>query len=61
MAGILLAIGALAFSAWKLREIYGEYQEGEDTYEELDSFVDEPEETPEPDKTDTEPDGYLQL
>ena len=61
LAGILLAIGALAFSAWKLRGIYGEYQEGEDTYEELASFVEEPEETSEPDKTDIEPDGYLQI
>lgn len=42
LAGILLAIGALAFSAWKLRGIYGEYQKGEDTYEELASFVEEP-------------------
>lgn len=42
LAGILLAIGALAFSAWKLRGIYGEYQEGEDTYEELASFVEDP-------------------
>ena len=49
LAGILLAIGALAFSAWKLRGIYGEYQEGEDTYEELASFVEEPEDTPKPD------------
>ena len=34
---------------------------GEDTYEELASFVEEPEETSEPDKTDIEPDGYLQI
>lgn len=61
LAGILLAIGTLAFSAWKLRGIYGEYQEGEDTYEELASFVEEPENKPEPDKTDIEPDGYLQI
>ena len=61
LAGILLAIGALAFSAWKLRGIYGEYQEGEDTYEELASFVEEPEDKPEPDKSDAEPDGYLQI
>ena len=63
LAGILLAIGALAFSAWKLRGIYGEYQEGEDTYEELASFVEEPEDTPKPDggEPDAEPDGYLKI
>ena len=63
LAGILLAIGTLAFSAWKLRGIYGEYQEGEDTYEELASFVEEPEDTPKPDEseTDAEPEGYLQI
>ncbi len=63
LAGILLAIGALAFSAWKLRGIYGEYQEGEDTYEELASFVEEPEDKPEPDggEPDAEPDGYLKI
>ena len=57
LAGIMLAIGTLAFSAWKLRGISGEYQEGEDTYEEIASFVEEPENKPEPDKTDIEPDG----
>ena len=63
LAGILLAIGALALSAWKLRGIYGEYQEGEDTYEELASFVEEPEDTPKPDggEPDAEPDGYLKI
>ena len=35
LAGILLAAGALIFSAWKLRGIYGEYQKGEESYEEL--------------------------
>ena len=63
LAGILLAIGALAFSAWKLRGIYGEYQEGEDTYEELSAFVEEPEDTPEDetDEPEAEPSGYLQI
>ena len=63
LAGILLAIGTLAFSAWKLRGIYGEYQEGEDTYEELASFVEEPEDTPKLDggEPDAEPDGYLKI
>ena len=51
LAGILLSIGVLIFSVWKLRGIYGEYQEGEDTYEELSAFVKEPEDTPE-DETD---------
>ena len=46
LAGILLAVGALIFSAWKLRGIYGEYQKGEESYEELASFVEEPEDTP---------------
>lgn len=32
LAGILLAIGALAFSAWKLRGIYGETDIREEMY-----------------------------
>ena len=53
----------LLFPAWKLRGIYGEYQEGEDTYEELASFVEEPEDTPKLDggEPDAEPDGYLKI
>ena len=63
LAGILLSIGVLIFSAWKLRGIYGEYQEGEDTYEELSAFVEEPEDTPEDatDEPEAEPSGYLQI
>ena len=63
LAGILLSIGVLIFSVWKLRGIYGEYQEGEDTYEELSAFVEEPEDTPEDetDEPEAEPSGYLQI
>lgn len=63
LAGILLAAGALIFSAWKLRGIYGEYQKGEESYEELASFVEEPEDTPKPDEEEpgAEPSGYLQI
>lgn len=63
LAGILLAVGALIFFAWKLRGIYGEYQEGEESYEELASFVEEPEDTPKPDEEEpgAEPDGYLRI
>lgn len=47
LAGILLAIIVLFFCAWKLRGIYGEYQEGEKTYEDLASYVEDPKEDPE--------------
>ena len=52
------------FPPWKLRGIYGEYQEGEDTYEELASFVEEPEDTHQNQtggEPDAEPDGYLKI
>ena len=63
LAGILLVVGALIFSAWKLRGIYGEYQKGKESYEELASFVEEPEDTPKPDGEEpgAEPDGYLRI
>ena len=41
LAGILLAAGALLLAAWKLKGIYGEYKEGEDTYKELEEFVED--------------------
>lgn len=58
--GILVAIGALIFSSWKLRSIYGEYQKGEDTYEELTSYVKDPLEDI-PEVTNTELSEYLQV
>ncbi len=63
LAGILLAAGALLLAAWKLKGIYGEYKEGEDTYKELEEFVEKPEDRPEEETANAAetPEDYLKV
>ena len=54
LGGLLLAaVGLFLFSAVKLIQIYLEYQKGTDAYEELQDFVEKPNETEKAGGTDT--------
>lgn len=53
-----LAFGVFLFAAGKLIQIYLEYQKGEDTYEELMDYVEEPQEDEK--EPDTEPEPEIQ-
>ena len=65
---LLVSLGVFAFVAWKLINIYWEYHQGAETYEELQEYVQVPEEnkdTPEDDPLREEPksseNAYLQV
>ena len=47
LLGILLFVAIFGFALYKLITIYAEYQQGEEAYEELEDFVEKPQETEE--------------
>ena len=64
----LISLGLLPFAVWKLLDTYAEYRQGDETYEELQDYVQTPDEnndkeTPDEPATDTEDsgNGYLQV
>ena len=65
---LLASLGVFAFAAWKLIDIYWEYHQGTEIYEELQEYVEVPEENkdrPEDDTSREEPEDsentYLQV
>lgn len=58
LLGILLFVAIFGFALYKLITIYAEYQQGEEAYEELEDFVEQPQETTEDSdgQTEKEPD-----
>ena len=45
---LLASLAVFAFAAWKLFDIYTEYHQGTETYEELQDYVHKPEENVDP-------------
>ena len=58
LLGILLFVAIFGFALYKLITIYAEYQQGEEAYEELEDFVEQPQDTTEDSdgQTEKEPD-----
>ena len=67
---LLASLAVFAFAAWKLFGIYTEYHQGTETYEELQDYVQKPEENVNPspsedgtseEGTQNDGEGYLQV